>query len=338
MKPFSNLHLKLLALLSAIILWFIVITVENTVYQYPDLMNVEVTNLGANLSLANDVPAARLYLRVDKEVLKTLTENDFEVFIDLKNAEAGTRSVKIQATTTNPEVRILQVEPSEIELKLSPTSEKEVEVKVNVIGEASDGYMVEEVTAENEMVKITGAQSVIDTINHVNAELLLDGTEKANLKQTVMLAFDKEDKVPEGLVQVVPEQIVLSAVITSELKQKEVPLEPGFANENERTAWENNIRLNPETVLIQGGEEALAAVSELQTKPFEISTLNRVGSVEASIVLPEGVELVDPDQKIVLTLIESIPVEEPSEVPEETPGESPAEPDTIGPPSLEPTI
>lgn len=326
-KIMNNLHLKLLALLSAIVLWFIVITVENTVYPFPEPVDVEIMNLGSNLSLANNVPPVKLYLRVDKEELKTLTANDFDIFIDLKNAEAGTQSIAIQAATDNPDVKILQVDPSEMELKLSPTSEREVEVAVNIEGEPSSGYAVEEVTTETEVVKITGAQSIIDRIDHVNAELLLDGTETTDVNQSVMLIFESEYNVPQGLVQVVPEQIVVRATISSELKQKEVEVIAGFANEDERIAWEGNISVSPETVLVAGSEEALAEISSLQTNPFEISTLNRAGSVEASLSLPEGVSLVSPGQKVVISLLEEV-AEEPIAAPpspEESP-EVPSEP------------
>lgn len=324
-KPLHNIHLKLLALLSAIVLWFVVITVENTVYPFPDPIEVEIINLGSNLSLASNIPDAKLFLRIDKEELKKLTGKEFEVFIDLKNAGAGTNKVKIQATTTSADVRILQVQPSELDLKLSPTSEKEVAVEINAVGEPLEGYLIEEIGTENEKVKITGAQSIIDTIDHVNAELLLDGTEKTDINQSVMLAFDPDDKVPEGLVQVVPEQIVVKAAITSELKQKKVSVSAGFSNASDRIAWEGNILLNPETVIIQGSDEALGTIELMTTNPFELSTLNRVGSVEVSLSLPEGISLAVPNQKIVITLNKKIIVEDETET-ETSPQANPTEP------------
>lgn len=342
MKPLHNIHLKLLALLSAVILWFVVITVENTIYPFPEQIEVEIVNLEPNVSIASNIPEVKLFLRVDKEELKSLTANDFEVFIDLKGTEAGSKTVKIQATTTKPEARILQVQPSEIELKISPTSEKEVEVKINTVGDPFEGYLIEDLAAENETVKITGAQSIIDTIDHVNAELLLDGTEKKDLNQTVMLAFDPNDNIPEGLVQVVPEQMVVNATITSELKQKEVSVSAGFNDDSDRVAWESNITLDPERVIIQGSEEALSAIESLETNPFELSTLNRAGSVEASLSLPEGVSTATPNQKIIITLIEEVITKEEPEAPkgDESPisETDPDEDDRPAAPSNEPTI
>ncbi len=314
-KPLKNLRLKLLALFSAVVLWFVVITVENTVYSFPEEILVEATNLSTNLSLAGDLPEVRLYLRVDKEELKTITKNDFEVFVDLQDAEAGEQKFPIEATAIASQIKILKIEPSEVTLKLSPTSEKDVEVEVKVDGNPAKGYELKEVTADGETVKISGAQSIIDTIESVKAELLLDGTEKADLNQSVMLSFHEEDDVPEGAVQVVPEQIVVSAVIVSELKQKDVSVGAGFSKASDRVAWESRITLNPESISIQGDDEVLESISSLETKPFEISALNRNGSIEVEVALPEGVSLSDPGQKIILELIESEPPEE--EEPEE---------------------
>ncbi|MCA9374411.1 hypothetical protein KC725_04595, partial [Candidatus Peregrinibacteria bacterium] len=92
MKIFSNIHLKLLALISAIVLWFVVITVENTIYIFPQELEIDVRNLGSNLSLANELPEVKLFLQVSKEELKSLTPDDFNVYIDLGNAQAGEKS------------------------------------------------------------------------------------------------------------------------------------------------------------------------------------------------------------------------------------------------------
>lgn len=309
-RPLYNIHLKLLAALSALVLWFIVIAVENTVYTFPEELNVEVLNLGKNLSLANDVPKVRLYLRIDKNELKTLTRNDFEVYIDLKGAEAGERRIPIVASSGSAQTKILKVEPSEITLKLSPTTEKNVEVRVNVQGKPLQGYEIEEIKPESDTVKLSGAQNIIEKIDHVMAELLLDGTEKADLNQSVMLTFDAQDNVSANLVQITPEQIVVSARISSQLKQREVAVTAGFSREADRTAWESRINITPSSILVQGNEEALSTLTNIETNALEISTLNRTGSVEVGLKLPEGVTLVNAGEKVVVSLIEEEPEEE----------------------------
>lgn len=311
MKILNNIHLKLLALLAAIILWFVVITVENTIYVFPQNLDIQVRNLGPNLSLANDLPEVKLFLRVSKEDLKSLTPNDFNVFIDLAGTEAGERIAQIQATTTSVQTRILKIEPSEVALKLSPVTEKEVEVQVNVVGEPRTGYIVSEVEAANQTVKVSGAQSLLESIDHVVAELLLDGTETGEMNQTVMLTFDDENEVESGLVQIIPEQIIIRASITSEIAEKEVRIMPKFNNENDGLLWLERISISPETVIVQGREEALNEIESVETTGIETSVLARSGEVQVGLTVPDGVSLLEPDQIITIADTQSGQEEEP---------------------------
>ena len=300
MKIFSNIHLKLLALLSAIVLWFVVITVENTIYIFPQELEIDVRNLGSNLSLANELPEVKLFLQVSKEELKSLTPDDFNVYIDLGNAQAGEKSAQIQASTTIPQVKILKIEPIQVDLKLSPVTEKEVEVEIHVIGDPQEGYIVSNVEAGNQTVKVTGAQSLIENIESVRADLLLDGSEKSEINQSVMLKLGDSDAVQGGLIQIVPEQIIIRADITSEVEEKEVEIVPQFNNENDRNLWENSIEIQPQTVLIRGKEEDLANIESIETNTIEVTALVREGEIQVGLSLPQGVSLVEPDQLITI--------------------------------------
>ncbi|MEZ4086956.1 MAG: CdaR family protein [Candidatus Gracilibacteria bacterium] len=300
MKIFSNIHLKLLALISAIVLWFVVITVENTIYVFPQELEIDVRNLGSNLSLANELPEVKLFLQVSKEELKSLTPDDFNVYIDLGNAQAGEKSAQIQASTTVPQVKILKIEPVQVDLKLSPVTEKEVEVEINVIGNPQEGYIVSNVEAGNQTVKVTGAQSLIENIESVQADLLLDGSEKGEINQSVMLKLKDSNNVEAGLIQIVPEQIIIRADITSEVEEKEVDIVPQFNNENDRNLWENNIEFEPQIVLIRGKEEDLANITSIETNNIEVTALVRDGEVQVGLSLPEGISLVEPDQLVTI--------------------------------------
>lgn len=301
-KPLNNFHLKLLALMAAIILWFIVITVENTVYLFPDDITVEVTNLGKNLSLAGEIPKVKLYLRIDKEDLKTLTKNDFKVFLDLKDAEAGERTVDIEASSTSTNVKILKVEPESIAITLAPTTEKEVSVKINVEGNPMKGYKVGNVVAQSDKVKISGAKNIIDSIDHVEAQLLLTGTEKSDLNQSVALTFSAADGAPQNLVTIAPDQMVVSAEIFSQLQQKEVVLIPGFKNDADRAIWADRIKITPAKLTIEGEADVLKEINSITTEPFEPGILKSNGSLQVRPNMPKDVSLVNKTETFTVTI------------------------------------
>ncbi len=301
-KPLNNIHLKLLALVAAIILWFIVITVENTVYLFPDEITVEVTNLGKNLSLSGELPKVKLYLRIDKEELKTLTKNDFKVFIDLNDVGAGERIVNIESTSSSTSAKILKIEPAQISLTLAPTTEKEVDVKINVVGTPMRGYKIGSVVAQSDKVKISGAKNIIDSISQVEAQLLLAGTEKSDFNQSVALTSPSLSGVPQNLVTIMPDQLIVSAEILSEMEQKEVDFVPYFKSDADRAEWADRIKIIPAKIKIEGPPELLKTIDSLTMEPFKLSILDSSGSLQVRPALPKDISLVNKDEVFTVTL------------------------------------
>jgi YbbR domain-containing protein len=304
-KTISQPHIKILALLSAIVLWFIVITVENTIYPFPENIEVKISNLEKSLSLASDIPDAKLYLQVDKEELKRLTTNDFDVFVDLKGAQAETKLVPIIATSQNPLIKVLKVEPSEVEIKLSPTTEKEIDIEVNITGDPAKDYTVAETETDVDTVKISGAQSIIEEIDYITAELILDGTEKADLNQNVVLSLPKSINIRKDFVKFTPEQIVVSAKITSQLQSKDVSVIPKFQNGEDKAKWQDKISLDPATITIEGDDSLLRTISSIEADLSNVNDLNTNESIEVGFDLPEDISILNGKSKATVKLIAS---------------------------------
>ena len=303
-KPFYQIDLKILALISAVVLWFIVITVENTVYKFPEKIDVAIINLGKNLNLEEALPSVDVILRVDKEDLEKITKNDLEVYVDLSDIEAGEQTVKIEASSKSVQAQVLKVEPDEVTLKISPIIEKEVEVRIIVEGEVAEGYKIESSEGETDKVIIAGVQHIIDEIEYVEAKLILDETQTENIKQTVILAIPESQGFLPDLVTITPEEMVVSAEITSSTQQKQVTVIPKFINENDRSAFKDMITVTPENINVEGDESSLSQISSIETEAIEISSLIKNRSVEIGLSLPDGISLVDPEQKIEIKIIE----------------------------------
>lgn len=298
-RIFHNFDLKILSLLSAIVLWFFVVGIENTVYGMPEMLEVQAKGIDKNVSLVNTLPPVKLYLRVDEEVLKTLSKNDFEVTIDLSEKGSGEYKVPVSTLSKNPQVSVLKVEPAEVDVQLAPVSEKEVSIVAEFSGNPRSGYAIKEVKPETDKVKIRGAQSVIDEINEVNAVGVLAGSETEDVKQTVTLQIPQREDVPKGSVTAVPEQVVISAVIVAETGQKIVPIKPVITGTTDASSFLEKTIIDPPTVTIQGEEKYLKAISELETEPVNAEAImNRTIPFPLVLVLPENVSLLNQNQNI----------------------------------------
>lgn len=296
---FKNWELKMLALLSAIVLWFFVVGIENNSYRFSEEIEIQALNLPADMSLANEPGKAKVRIRADESLIKNLKATDFDLSIDLKKAKEGAQDLPVTATSKNDKVTVLKVDPATVHIVLEPLMEKDIKVKAVVSGKPAKGHGVENVQVTPATVKVKGGKTLLASLSSINAEVKLDGTESTNFKQTVML------KLPETLsqqnVKLNPEQATVEVSIQDELEQKTVPVKADLQGNYDLTILSLKVVISPETVTIQGKPAALDAITEVKTEPVLFEKLkNATTPVKAKLILPSGISIPDSQPNAVM--------------------------------------
>lgn len=214
---FKNIPLKIFSLLLATIFWIFVVSLENTFYKLPAEIPIQVFNRAENLALASILPSVHLTLRTaDPLALRNLSPNDFEAYVDLRNAGAGKAHVAVSVTSKNPQVSVMRIEPSEVEVELEPVREKIVSVTPKIKGRLGTGFQIESVKLLRETVTVSGAESLLKKIAKGEVEIKLTGKEEENVtKQGTVKIFGEEGVLLEGL-QIEPETVTALVTIVAE--------------------------------------------------------------------------------------------------------------------------
>lgn len=300
MRLLNQLNLKILALVSAIILWFIVITVENNVTKFPEELPISVVGQSENFALSTTLPNASLFLKMDATELKQLSSNDIEVFIDLNNLAEGKHSVNLSATVNGSRSQVLKLEPAKVTVELSSVVTREVPVKLKTVGQQNKDYILKNQEISPEKIKIQGAKSVIDQIKELTALYTFTGLETTDI--TAEIAVTVENIQAEDLIILEPEKVTVTIELESKNAEKEVPLKPKFIRQEDETQFLSRIEINPTSINVKGEGGIIESLTTIETLPIEISILLRNESAPVKLNLPQGVTLVDPDQKITIKL------------------------------------
>jgi len=170
------------------------------------------------------------------------------------------------------------------------------------VGTPMRGYKIGSVVAQSDKVKISGAKNIIDSISQVEAQLLLAGTEKSDFNQSVALTSPSLSGVPQNLVTIMPDQLIVSAEILSEMEQKEVDFVPYFKSDADRAEWADRIKIIPAKIKIEGPPELLKTIDSLTMEPFKLSILDSSGSLQVRPALPKDISLVNKDEVFTVTL------------------------------------
>jgi YbbR domain-containing protein len=294
MKGFlNNWELKILALASAIVLWFFVVGIENNSYRFPDPIEIHAVNVPSDMSVANTLGEGIIRIRGDQDVIKNLTKSNFDLSVDLKNAHEGEQDLPVSATSNNDKVTILKVEPATVHVVLEPVTEKDIKVKTVITGNAAKGYSVSNVDVTPQAVTVRGGKSLLSKLTSIDADIKLDGSESTNFKQTVTLKLPDEFSSANN-VTLSPDQVLVEVTIVQDLQQKTVAVKPDFQGSLDLTLMSRKIVITPETVTIQGKADTLKDIDSVTTEPVSYDVLkSSTTPIKAKLVLPKGTTIPD---------------------------------------------
>jgi YbbR domain-containing protein len=183
---FRNFWLKVLAVLVASGLWFVVAgehMVERSLR-----VPLEFRNIPDGMEIVGDPPASvDVRLRGSSGTLSKLQPGEVVVVLDLRSARKGLRLFHLQTDAVDRPygVTVAQVQPPTLSLDLQPTSSRVVPVKPALDGEPAPGYVVRSVQCNPAKVEIVGPEEHLrQTPEAITEPVNIDGA-RAAVRDTV---------------------------------------------------------------------------------------------------------------------------------------------------------
>jgi YbbR domain-containing protein len=165
--------MKLLALVITLGLWLGVtglstpMTKRFTVSLSPNISNnTEITS-----SL---IPEVDIVVSGDKRNVDQINRSDLAASLDLTDLAPGDRVVSLtpeNVSVTLPQgVKLVEVQPSRIAVKLEAVEEKEVDVRPTIDGSPAPGYEIYSTSVIPPRVRVRGPESFISTLDYVETD------------------------------------------------------------------------------------------------------------------------------------------------------------------------
>lgn len=165
--------LKLLALVITLGLWFGVTGLSTpTTKRFTVPLNPSISN---NAEITNTLmPEVDIVVSGDKRKIDQINKNELSATLDLTDAAPGERVVSLTPENVYvalPQgIKLIEVQPSRIPVKLEAVEEKEVEVKVQTKGNPADGYEVYSTSALPPKIRVRGPASFTKKLDFVETD------------------------------------------------------------------------------------------------------------------------------------------------------------------------
>lgn len=168
-------------------------------------------------------------------------------------------------------------------------AERTLPIEADVSGSSKNGYYNENPIVSPNTVRISGAETYVNSVDRVVAKLKIDNLDK-DISRTVSLkALDKlGNEVNE--VTLSPNK---AEVLVSVNKTKEVGINIKTSGSLNSKFILKGINLSKDKVTISGDDKTLANISSLETEPIDLSKLEKEKeSVKVKLIVPENVKIV----------------------------------------------
>lgn len=323
----NNLGLKILSFVIAILVWLLVVNINNPietksfVISDVQLLNEAYIDADGKMCMQDEeqVPI-RVTIKAQRKILDKISVNNIRAVADLQQAVSlNTDPVMVPITVLCDHIMQdnIEVSPQNLSLHLEDKDTQEFVVNVTTNNTKPDrGYEIGTLTSNPEKIKITGPTSLINKIDKVNASIDVDGaTEDITTEKDVKII----DKNGEEFTDSDMGYLNVSRVyVTAKLwkVQVNVKIKAGYSGSPKSGYQVESVSTTPNVISVAGSEEALATLKDQNntiTIPDYVADISDRDSdfeekINISDYLPDGLKLTSDSSEDVFVRVNVLPM------------------------------
>ncbi len=305
----NNLGLKLLSIIAAVMLWLIIVSIDDPVI-YQDFSGIRVTMLNEDTvthkdkvyRIEDNSDIISIRVQAKRSVVEKLSAEDFTATADMEKNIKLDNLVGIEVTCNSRKVRtsdILNITKSRenVVIRIEDASSEQFNVVVNETGQEGEGYMVGTAVPEQSLIQISGPASVIEEIRRVEVDLNKTGFTTDQIKNCEIKIYDNANNPIDTTYLEYNGKTTGMNVHVTMYKKKIVRIRVDYTGTPEQGYSFKELTFKPETLEIAGTTEDIADLREI-TIPGEAVNIDGITedtqiNVDVTKYLPENIRLAD---------------------------------------------
>lgn len=342
LKLTDNLFLKILSVGIAVLIWLVVMNINDAektkvFSKSVKLINTDViTENGKVFRVVEGTDYVNVRVRTRKSVIDELSADDFIVTADMqKDLKLNNTMVGISVECKNRNVKVdehVTLSRSNVEVSIEDSATEQFQVHVRKVGTENDGLVVGSLIPEQTIIKITGPISLVQRIKTVEAPVDVTGIPVTSVRTCELKLYDGlGGEIDNTYLNYVGKADGINVTV-SMLNTKTVPLKFSYSGTPAENYVVKDISYKPETIEIAGTGSVLSGISRWEV-PAEAVNVDGIDDelqlvVDLTEYLPPGVVLKDEEASTVLVIVEVeyVEPEEESEEEEDTSKEETTKP------------
>lgn len=334
-KITDNIPLKIMSVAVAVVLWLIVVNIDNPIgTNYYTINDVELINkeyvessdtIGKMCMPEQNQDSIKIAITASKKIRDKIKVTDISAVADLQQAvslDTNPVMVPITVTCSVPGVSSndIKVTPQNLSVNLDEKETQEFVVNVSR-GDTKPGkdYEVGSLTANPEKVRITGPKTLVNKIDKVNATIELDGNTQDFTQDVNLTIIDKnQEALSDSEMNSLRIENNAKVVVTARLWKirQGVGISASYVGTPADGYEVGSVKTVPDTISVAGSTEGLESLAEnnnvitISADSIDISGESKDVEKKISLnnLLPDNVKLTSDSSEDVWVTVNILPV------------------------------
>lgn len=304
-----NWGLKLCSFLIAAVLWLIVTNINDPVgtfrvYNVPvTIQNTDlITNSGQVYEVLDHTDVIDVVtISAKRSIIDSLDESNIIAVADVNElTNLNTIAIKLSTNKYNDKLESIRGNIDNVKLNIEAEKTKTLPLRTVTIGTVKEGYMIGDITTEQNLVEITGPESVVSQVKRAAATVNVSGFTNNIGTDSAIRLYDENDKIID--VDSIEKNISKVRVTVEILELKSVDIiwkSTGTPARGYMATGE--IQTGKNSVTIAGKSKAVANINSIEIPETVLDITGAAESLEKIVdltdYLPDGVIIAEEDFK-----------------------------------------
>lgn len=312
-KLTNNIGLKILSLFVSFAVWLLVVNIDDPVISTTysgiqvDFIHEEaLTEQNKTYEIVDNSDIISVTVTGKRSAVESIGKENIKAVADLSNISyTGNVDIALTTNKNNDKLDSLKADVSSVSLNIENLKTVHLPINVLVSGEPSDGYIVGDVSTNQNTVKVAGPESIISSIAKAESEVSV-GSRTSDITTTadIKLYDSKGEIVESSYISMNIKTINIGVGI---LPTKSVPIDYNYSG-NPKPGYmvSKELSSNYKSVYIAGKQSAIDQISSIVI-PASVIDVEGLESqykttIDISKYLPNDVRFADPEFKGVVSV------------------------------------
>ena len=310
----NNLGLKIIAVIFSVLLWWLVVNIDDPMDTKQYIVNVSVinteviTNVGKSFQILDNTNSATVTVKGRRKILGEIKTSHIVATADLREMQDFSVPIRIKIAGFEGSYETATAYPQNIQVSVEDTQKKTFPITAVATGTPRDGYVVGGMTVSPQSVDISGPESMVKKISKVVAKVDVSEISSDTTMETELIYYDAADnRIDKTLLSsncdkngvTVSVDIWHTKKVSLNFDTSGIRTEAGYVF--------TGIEVEPQSIRVAGADELLNELTQIDIKADElkISKLdaNEEVVVDISKYLPDEIILADSDGNNVVVRI-----------------------------------